>query len=139
MKKNLMERVGQNKGKLIGYLIFGIIGVCIVIIAFSVFAEAESYKGNSLNWHTGVTTKESRETLEKWGIGIFIFGAIVIAEACSKCYGILFKDKSKDKEKNVKPKVDTSYKLRELKKMLDENIITKEEYEEKKKDFLNKM
>ena len=135
----MKEKIEKNKRKLIGYLILGIIGICIVIGAFSIFMEADKIKGNGLNWHTGVTYKEEREDEQKWGCIVFLVGAVLIAESGSKCYRILFKDNAENQKKNKNDKIDTTGKLRELKKMLDEKIITEEEFENKKQELLKKM
>lgn len=124
----------KTKKKLIKIsdIIVIIIGIVILMFGFTYIQEEEkdSWSGSH------IVTKEEQEEEEKMQSTIIIVGFAITAfgMAC-----IIKRVLDKDNTKLEKNDNSTSAKIQELKKMLDNKIITAEEYEQKKKELLNKM
>lgn len=76
-----------------------------------------------------------RAPYEKWGTIFSVAGGIILF------IGIIYKenDSSTNLDKKNTEKDDFSNQLEELKKLLEKEIITQEEYETKKKEILSKL
>ena len=93
--------------------------------------------------------KESEDT-NQWGticlvagIGLSVFSVIYVNNAKAHALGdgedIISKITAKVSNSDGKTKDDSSEKLKQLKELLDDKVITKEEFEKKKKEILDKM
>lgn len=138
MKKS-KDRMKIIRGNFLGFLLIGIIVIWIGI------SFVNSNGGSA--WGTGWAPSVNRQKQEDQktgiicivaGIAIMIGGGFYYDHAKSN----YLRDKEivssiKDVSKNMNE--NTTEKLKQLKEMLDQKMITEEEYENKKKDLLNKM
>lgn len=130
------EKKTKNKLIKISDIIVIIIGIVILIFGLNYIPEKEENIWSS-SYHIGESKKAQEEqeevkvqnTIIIVGFAITVFGvACIIKRVLDK------KDTKFEKNDN-----STSVKIKELQKMLNEKIITEEEYEKKKKEILDKM
>lgn len=131
------EKKTKNKLIKISDIIVIIIGIVILIFGLNYIPEKEENSWSS-SYHIGESKKAQEEQEEEVkvqntiiivGFAITVFGvACIIKRVLDK------KDTKFEKNDN-----STSVKIKELQKMLNEKIITEEEYEKKKKEILDKM
>ncbi len=131
-----MEKKTKKKIRVWDCILCIVIGIFIIMFGISTFIDATStankYRGTK--WVAQDTKKEAEENKIVGIVAIGIGGAFL-------CVGIF--DYSKRKQKYAmdvgSANGSTATKLEELKKMLDQKIITEEEFENKKKELLKKM
>ncbi len=131
-----METETKKKMRVWDCILCVVIGIVVIMFGLSTFMDATStankYRGTK--WVAQDTKKEAEENKVGGIVAIGIGGAFL-------CVGIFDYNKRKQKyAMNVgSTKDSTATKLEELKKMLDQKIITEEEFENKKKELLKKM
>lgn len=135
--KSVKDKMKLIKGNFIGFLIVGIIVICVGIG----FLGSDGGSAWGTGWAPSVNKqkKEDQKTgtiCVVVGIGIMIAGGFYYDHAKSN-----FK---RDEEiitsiKEAGKNESATEKLRQLKEIYDSKIITEEEYEKKKKQILDKM
>lgn len=135
MKKK-QDRMKIIRGNFIGILIIGIIVICVGI------GFGNSDGGST--WGTGWAYSVNKQKQEDQKIGLICVGVgIAIMIGAGFYYDHAKGNYLRDQEivssiKSTKAET-TSDKLKELKDMLDNEMITEEEYENKKNELLKKM
>ena len=135
--KNKKDRMKIIGGNFLGLLLIGIIVICVGI------GFLGSDGGSA--WGTGWAPSVNKQKQEDQTTGLICIGAgIVIILAGGFYYSHAKANYLRDNEilsslKSANSDESTKNKLSELKEMLDKNMITQEEYENKKKDLLDKM
>ena len=134
------EKMKLIKKNCVIIAIVGIIIVCVGIGFLSSDGGGSSWGGG---WYSSIKKQQEQDQQVGAiclliGIGVFIFDAVYYNHAKAN----LSNNKT---ESDVKPNTtnntntDNAAKLRQLKEMCDDDLINKEEYEEKKKRILNNM
>ena len=135
MKKK-QDRMKIIRGNFLGFLVIGIIVICVGI------GFCNSNGGGA--WGTGWAYSVNKQKQEDQKTGLICIGVgIAIMIGGGFYYDHAKGNYLRDQEivssiKSTKTET-TSDKLKELKDMFDKKMITEEEYESKKKDLLNKM
>ena len=139
-KKDEERGIPKEKAALIrrNFLISFIIGVILIIMGISSLGDSKV----GFNAEVGTRTYKASQEDNKWGticlvagIGLCIFAVIYNNNAKIK----ELKSDTKNEEKSNNTQFTVADKMEELKRMLDSNIITKEEFEKKKKEIIDKM
>lgn len=131
MKKK-QDRMKIIRGNFIGILIIGIVLICVGIA----FGNSDGGSG----WAYSVNKRKQ----EDQKIGLICLGVGIATMIGAGFYydhakGNYLRDQEIVSSIKSTKTETTSDKLKELKDMLDNKMITEEEYESKKKDLLNKM
>lgn len=132
----------KEKMKLIqrNCLIFAIIGFVLIIIGIGFITNSSSSGGSwSGGWYSNI--KKQREQEQQTGViciaiglGVYVFDIIYYNHAKANL------NNNFGNQKNISVSNDDSAsKLRQLKEMYDDGIISKEEFEQKKQKILNNM
>lgn len=131
MKKK-QDRMKIIRGNFIGILIIGIVLICVGI------AFGNSDGGSGWAYSVNKRKQEDQKTgLICLGVGIATMIGAGFYYDHAKC-NYLRDQEIVSSIKSTKTET-TSDKLKELKDMLDNKMITEEEYENKKNELLNKM
>lgn len=136
MNNNQVKKSSRNVTKNFWGMI--IIAVFLLIMGIGGYANSFEPVDASEYWRT---TEEELEEQQEASRPIFIIMAV--GGVALVIVAFLYKS-SGDNQVNLakilmKTKEDSATKLEKLKKLYDEKVITKEEYEKKKKDLLEKM
>lgn len=120
-----------------------IIGGLITLISYMKFEKANRHYNLSITNGNFDTAYAWSDDVEKFKI-ILIIGAIILVISLICFIGSVMTTQQKTVEnisnnKNDLKSPNTTNKIKELKNMYDNGLITEEEFQDKKKDLLDKM
>ena len=136
MKKK-QDRMKIIRGNFLGFLVIGIIVICVGI------GFCNSNGGGA--WGTGWAYSVNKQKQEDQKTGLICIGVgIAIMIGGGFYYDHAKGNYLRDQEivssiKSANKTETTADKLKDLKEMFDKKMITEEEYENKKNELLNKM
>ena len=136
MKKE-KDKMKLIRGNFLGFLIIGIIVICVGIG----FLSSDSGSAWGIGWYSSVNKQKKED--QKTGV-ICIVAGIGIMVAGGFYYDHAKANYKRDKEiistiKEAGKSENSTEKLKQLTEMYNSKMITEEEFEKKKKEILDKM
>lgn len=137
MKNKNKDRMKYIRGNFLGFLLIGIIVICVGIS----FLGSDGGSAWGTGWAPSVNKQKQED--QKTGIICIVVGIGIIV-AGGFYYDHAKANYLRDKEivssiKESNKNENSTEKLKQLKEMYDSKMITEEEFEKKKQDILNKM